>query len=380
MRKVFTAVNHFISPKEQTADFVELFFDLVFVYAITQVTTIVAHDLDIKHALQAALVFWMIWWAWTLFTASLNAANTRIAEIRLIVLLSTGVAFVMASSTSEAFSDGVLWFAVPYIIIRVLGIGLYFAVTASINQKKTASIVFGLISCIGFTFIIIGCSADPSQRMWWWLGAMFVDLVAAGIGGRIEGWNLHPKHFTERHGLIVIIALGESLIVAASAISGQERSQELLIVGSLAVLVTCLLWWSYFAWISEHLEQYFEQKTDDEKVRVGRDTFSIIHFPLIAGIIGMAVGFEKILGHPDELLSMPVAIALGGGYLFYMGFTGAAVWRASGMILIPRTILVSLAVLGVLLSVGQAQYLSLLIVSISLTMISLVEWKKCRHL
>jgi len=134
--KIFTPAKQLVSPHEQSADFVELFFDLVFVYAITRITSITAHQIDVEHILQSVLIFWLVWWAWTTFTSVLNNANTRLAEVRMIVLIATAVAFVMASFTSEAFGTGVIWFAVPYVIIRGIGIGLYIRVTASLHQNR----------------------------------------------------------------------------------------------------------------------------------------------------------------------------------------------------------------------------------------------------
>ena len=174
-------------------------------------------------------------------------------------LAATGVAFVMASYIGEAFSDQVLWFAIPYIIIRILGAGLYSRVAASLQEKHTALIIFIVISSLGLVCIYIGANVEPSQRIWWWLAAILLDIIAAFISGRLEGFRLFPKHFSERHGLIVIIALGESLIVAAAAVADQEQTIDLLYVGGLSVIITCLLWWSYFAWISEHLEEYFSK-------------------------------------------------------------------------------------------------------------------------
>ena len=378
-RQLFSPFHKLVSPHEQTADFVELFFDLVFVYAITQITAIMAHHLDVKHVVQSLIILWLIWWAWTLITASLNAANTRIAEVRVIALLATGVAFVMASSIGEAFDSGVMWFAVPYILIRLLGIGLYVIVTTSLNENRAPTRVFTLISSIGFVAILIGCFADPSHRIWWWSAAIVIDMLAVLISGQLEGWHLHPKHFSERHGLIIIIALGESLIVAASAVSGQERSQELIIVGGLAVIVTCLLWWNYFAWIAEHLEEYFSRKTGIDNVKTGRDIYSLIHFLLVAGIIGMAVGFEKILGHPYDEMNTSVAIALGVGYFLFAGFTALAVWRSNRLILLPRLVVLIFSVIAIAFSIGHPPYVALGIVAISLTLISIIEWTKCRH-
>jgi low temperature requirement protein LtrA len=380
MKKVFFSNKNLISPNEQGADFVELFFDLVFVYAITRITSFSAHGLDAVHLLQALLIFWLIWWGWTQFTWSLNAANTRISKVRMMVLIATGVAFIMASSVDEAFGPGVMWFALPYVIIRSIGILLYARVTYQTKAIRTRILAWSIPSIVGLIAVLIGAMADPSQRIWWWLTAIVFDMLAGYLAGRAEGWDLNPGHFAERHSLIVIIALGESLIVAAQAVSSQERTQELMIVGGLAVIVTCLLWWSYFSWINEHLEERLSRKSGKEQASLARDAYSILHFPLICGIIGVAVGFEKIMGHPYDPLSFSVAIALCVGYVFYVGFTAVSVWRASKLLLLPRIAILIFSSIGIALSINHPPYFALSIIVVSLILITFIEWKRCWHL
>jgi low temperature requirement protein LtrA len=295
-----------------------------------------------------------------------------------MVLIATGVAFVMASSVGEAFGDGVMWFAIPYVIIRTIGIGLYAGVTTGKDAPKR-TIAFATPSFIGLIAVMAGAFADPSIRIWWWLVAIGFDMLAGYLGGRAEGWDLKPGHFAERHGLIVIIALGESLIVAAHAISSQNRSQEIMVIGGLAVLVTCLLWWSYFSWIKEHLEEHLSDKSGPKQASIARDAYSFLHFPLIWGIIGVAVGFEKILGHPHDILNLPIAVALGGGYLFFVGFTAVSVWRLSGLLLLPRIAILIISMIGIAFSVGQPPYIALSIVAVSIFLIIVIEFSKCRH-
>lgn len=246
-----------------------------------------------------------------------------------MVLIATGVAFLMASSVSDAFGSGVLLFAMLYVVIRTIGIGLYIRVTSNLKGKGNPVIAFAIPSVFGLGAVLLGAFSNPSMRILWWLIAIAFDMLAGYLGGRAQGWNLKAKHFAERHGLIVIIALGESLIVAANAVSTQEGSQSLLIESVLVLLLMCLLWWSYFSWIHEHLEEHLSTKSGSEQATSARDAYSFMHFPLICGIIGIAIGFEKIMGHPNEVLSIPVAAALGGGFLFFVGFTALSVWRLS---------------------------------------------------
>lgn len=378
MRKIVFGNKNLVSPADQGADFVELFFDLVFVYAITRITSLTANNLTVENVLQSLLIFWLIWWAWTQYTWALNAANTKIAEVRLTVLIATGVAFVMASATDLAFTDGVLWFAVSYVAIRIIGLALYIRVSTNSNGHRSAVMGFALVSVTGLIAVLAGALVNPSLRIIFWSAAILLDLFAGFIGGRAEGWNLRAKHFAERHSLIVIIALGESLIVAATAVGGQELSKDIILAGGLAVIFTCLLWWSYFAWINEFLEENFSKKSGSDQAETGRDTYSFIHFLIICGIIGIAIGFEKILHHPHDPLPVPVAYALGTGYLLFICFSTAAVWRTSKVILLPRLFILFISLMGIVFSAGQSPLLILGIISISLGIINFLEWNKCR--
>ncbi|HNQ13878.1 MAG TPA: low temperature requirement protein A [Bacteroidia bacterium] len=366
------------SPAAQNADFVELFFDLVFVYAITNITAATAHHFDVKHVMQSVLTFWLIWWGWTQFTWALNAANTKIPGIRLVMLAATAVAFVMASSAGQSFSEGVLWFALPYIIIRAIGLLLYIRVSSSLAEHHAAVISFAIPSVLGLTAVLVGALVNPESRAMWWLAIILLDMVAAYIGGRAEGWNLHPSHFAERHGLIVIIALGESLIVSASAVSALELSAPVLLSGGLAVLITCLLWWSYFGWIFGHMEEHLAEKSGSKQASVARDVYSLMHFPLICGIIGISVGFEHILQFPNDLLAKPTAYAFCGGYVLFIGFSALSVWRSSKEVLLSRLIILVLTIAAVPLTVGKPSYGILGIIAISLLVLTLIEWKKIK--
>lgn len=379
MINILSPRKKLLSPNEQGADFVELFFDLVFVYAITRITSLTAHDLDMTHVLQSALVFWLIWWAWTQFTWSLNVANTKIAEVRLYVLIATVVAFLMATQVDQAFSSRVIWFVLPYIIIRLIGLVLYIRVTTSPDGKRSAAWVYTLISLTGLIAVLIGALVGPNLRIGLWIAAIVLDLLAASLGANVKALNVLPKHFAERHGLIVIIALGESLIVAAAAITGQEMSQDLMIAGGLAVLITGLLWWSYFAWIHEYIEESFSKKPEIKQTGYARDAYSFLHFPLIGGIIGIAIGFEKILHHPSDLLSQETAMALGIGVILFIASTAASLWRMSNLLLVPRLIILVISSVALALLVGHPPQYALGLFFISLILIVLIEWKYYKH-
>ena len=380
MRNIFKTQRSLSTPSEQSADFVELFFDLVFVYAITRITALTAHHLDIKHALQSILIFWLIWWGWTQFTWALNAAHTKLAEVRLFVLVATAVVFVMASSVNYAFTDGVAWFAVPYVLVRIIGLFLYVFATDRADGYREAVKTFAFLSVAGLIAVLIGMFVEPSLRAFVWFGAILLDMFAGYVGGKAEGWKLQAEHFVERHGLIVIIALGETLIVAASALSGLERTTELLAMGGLAVVITCLLWWSYFAWLREYMEHHLSiRKKGSDIAKTARDAFSFMHFAIICGIIGVAVGFEIILQHPQDLLSLPVALALIIGQVLFIGCSAASVWRTGKVLLKARILLVLLSSVGIALTIGYTPIYAFSVFALSMLLINILEWKKCHH-
>lgn len=362
-----------LSPENQGVTFVELFFDLVFVFAITQVTRETSHHLDAHGLLRGVLVFWLIWWGWTQFTWALNAADTNHHYVRVGTLISTGVAFVMAGSVYKAFVAGpaALWFAGSYVAVRTLGLGLYYQVVAANAGQRSAVAGFASLSVGGLAAVLVGGFVAPSLREWLWVGAIALDLVAAGIAGNRATWCLHAGHFAERHGLIIIIALGESLIVSGSALTSNTTS-ELMITGAVAVLITCLLWWTYFGWVHGVLERRLEAHTGEHRSRLGRDAFSFGYFPLVSGIIALAVGFEASF-HPAEYTVLQVSVAIGAGLTLFLVSTAAALWRAEGCVLWNRLIVLILTLLALTLSRASSPNQILSVACAGLALIVAIE-------
>lgn len=313
------------AQQEQSATFVELFFDLVFVYAVTQLTAFVIHDLTWSGVGHAALLFWLVWWSWTQFTWTLNPADTEHPTVRLTTLGATATAFFLAQAIPDAYGSAGMWFAVSYVVVRGLGLRLQSRVLASDQGSPTSWII---ASMPGLAMVLIGGFVAADVRVWFWLAALAFDLAAASVGGRRDMWPIAAEHFAERHGLIVIIALGESLIAAGVASSDVARTTGFAVTTAGAVVGTCALWWTYFGTLQPMLERRLADQAIVDRGVFARDVFSLWHAWVVAGVVGVAVAFEEAVAHPDEMLSSEAALALTLGAAMFLGGLAGAAWRS----------------------------------------------------
>jgi low temperature requirement protein LtrA len=327
------------SPDDQRVTFVELFFDLVFVFCITQVVHLLHGHVDAKSAGSALLVFWLVWWAWTQFAWALNAANTDHPRVELATLVATAIAFFLAVGIPGALGDEAIWFAMPYVAVRMVGLLVYHWVAWSDPAQRRAVRVFGLFSLGGLVMVVAGDVLGGTALYWCWSAAILLDLLAAGVGGQLDGWNLHPEHFAERHGLIVIIALGETLIVAAAGLVDAPRTLEVVTTAVMAVGVTCALWWTYFPNAKPACEHAIAARQGSARSCLARDVFSVLHFPMLCGIVAMAVVTEQALAHPALPLDGSLRAAFAAGLVLFVGGTGVALWRATGRVLVWRALI-----------------------------------------
>lgn len=365
-----------VSPDDQKVTFVELFFDLVFVFCVTQVVGLLHDGLDGVHIGQAVLVFWLVWWAWTQFTWALNAADTTHPLVGLGTLLATALAFFMAVAIPRAFEGGGIWFAVPYVAVRTFGLGLYGWVASADPSHRAAVRTFALVSVGGLAAVLVGGFVDDSTRYAFWGLAILLDVIAATIGAQSESWNLHPEHFAERHGLFVIIALGETLIVAAGGIAGNGWSPQLVAVAVLAVATTCALWWTYFAVAKPGLDRALESVRGAALSEMARDVFSLYHFPMLCGVILYAAAVEEAIVHPVAPFDDATRLALAAGIALFAGGMVAATWRARRRLLAPR-LLLTLATGGALAAMPGLRPVPALSIAFA-GMVAVAAWEQIR--
>ena len=357
----------------QSVTFVELFFDLVFVFAITQLTVLTAHHLTPDGILRSILLGWIIWWAWTQFTWTLNPADTTHPIVRIVTLAATGAALVMAASVPRAFADDALWFAAPYLLVRVLGLGLQIMVDLERRGDHAGVFRWVSLSSIGLVLVLIGALVDPTVRPWVWLVAVLADLVSAVIAGHNTTWDLNPAHLSERHALFVIIALGESIIVAGTAVADDERSRALASAAAAAIVVASLLWWTYFGWLKDALEHGYASAPPERNGPLARDAFSVGHFPLIGGIVGFAVALEEIGLHPNDPAPAAVLASLGIGVSLFVASSAVALRLCGGPLLVPRLAILPVMLVGLVIAAPMAPVWPLTVVALALLAIVLIE-------
>lgn len=361
------------SPENQSATFVELFFDLVFVFAVTQVVGLLHDGLSWASVGRAVLVFWLVWWAWTQFTWTLNAADTTHTWVELGTLAATAAAFFMAIALPNAFAERALGFAIAYVLVRAIGLAFQLWVAWADPPQRSAARTFALVSLGGLVAVLVGALVGGAALPWLWGLAILLDIAAAATGGQAEGWNLRPEHFAERHGLFVIIALGETLIVAASGVTGAAWTGDLMAVAGLAVATTCALWWSYFPRAKPALEHALASRRGAEQSRLARDAFSLLHFLMLCGVVAYAFVVEEAVAHPDEPLPLAARLALALGLALFVGGMAVAIQRATRHLLVPRIMLTVLTAVAVIAMAGVVPWVTLGIGFIGVALIASLE-------
>lgn len=215
------------------------------------------------------------------------------------------------------------------LLVCVLGLTIYlWVVSANPTQQKSGRI-FTIISIGGLATVLIGALIGGTLQLWLWGLAIALDVGAAAIGTQLEGLSLHPEHFSERNGLFIIIALGESLIVTAGGVADSLDTNEILPIAFLTVAITGALWWSYFPRTKPLINQAVESGYGSDQVRLAPDVFILLHFPMVCGIVTYAVAIEEVVAHPDEPLSLTGRAALATGILLFVGGMAVAVYRAT---------------------------------------------------
>ena len=304
----------------------ELFFDLVFVLALTQCTALMATTPTWEGLARGLLILGVMWWSWVGYAWLTSVVDPEEGSVRLAIFAAMAALLVVALCVPEAFDDSALLFASAYAVVRAAHIALF--LVASREDPALRRSVTGLAAstAIGVGLLVAASFADGRLQGGLWALALLLDM-----GGPLlidtEGWKLAPSHFAERHGLIVLIALGES-IVAIGVGSEAGVDAGVVVAAVLGVAVAAALWWLYFDVVALVAERRLTNAAEGrERNEVARDSFSYLHFPMVAGIVLLALGLKKTLADVDGSLTTVPALATLGGTAVYLLAHVAFRWR-----------------------------------------------------
>ena len=299
----------------------ELFFDLVFVFAFTRVTESIAADTSWRGLGRGVLIFAMLWWAWGAYAWLTNSVRTDDGPSRLVLLGSMAAMLVVALAVPDAFGDGGTAFALGYLVVIILH-AVLFSLAADSPTDAARGIRRLAPTNLGSALLLIGAAlSDGWPQTALWIVAVTTTFAGPFLTG-VADFTIRPAHFVERHGLIVIIALGESIVAVGAAES--HHVDWTLAAGALATMALISgLWWAYFDGEAHEAEHALRQVDGGERSRMARDVYSYLHIPLVLGVVLAALGTKKTLQHSDEDLTTVAALALGGGVALFFAALGA---------------------------------------------------------
>jgi len=295
----------------------ELFFDLVFVFALTQVTGFLAANDTGVGLLRGTLLFSVLWWAWAAYAWLTNTVDPEEGAVRLVVFASAGAMLIVALATPTAFGTDALVFGIAYFIVRALHLVLYSIASRDDPELHAAVLRFAPSAMIGPSLLIIASFFDGPVQIGLWVAALSIEF-AGTLLGRGRGWRLSPAHFVERHGLIIIIALGESIVSIGVGAAGLPLDAPLIAAALLGMVVAASLWWSYFDWVVFVSQARLTEARGVERATLARDLYTYLHLPMVFGIALFALGMKETLRHLDEPLAIVPAVGLCGGLALYM--------------------------------------------------------------
>jgi low temperature requirement protein LtrA len=295
----------------------ELFFDLVFVLAITQCTALMAHHPSWSGLVQGLLVLGMLWWAWVGYSWLTSVLNPEEGVVRLVMFGAMAALLVVSLCVPEAFGELGLVFALAYGAVRIAHIGLFMLASPDDDQLRHSVLGLALSTTVAVTLLVAASHFDGMAQGALWALALLLDMAGAYFSDS-GGWKLVPGHFAERHNLIVIIALGESIVAIGVGAAGALT----LGIGAAAVLGVALsaaMWWIYFDVVAiVSARRLVEAEVGEVQNEMARDSYSYLHLLMVGGTVLVALGLKKTIGHFDEHLDYVVAFALLGGVAIYL--------------------------------------------------------------
>jgi low temperature requirement protein LtrA len=303
--------------EEERVTPLELFFDLVFVLALTQCTALMATHPTWEGLAQGMLVLGVLWWSWTGYAWLTSVVDPEEGAVRIAMFAAMAAFLLVAICVPEAFDSLALEFALAYGAVRGAHIALFLLASRDDPALRRSTVGLAGGTAIGVGLLIAASFFDGLAQAAIWSLALLLDMSEPYFFGS-AGWRLVPRHFAERHGLIIIIALGES-IVAIGVGAEAHLTAGIATAAVLGVALAAMLWWVYFDVVALVSARRLARTPEgQEQNELARDSYSYLHFPMVAGIVLVAVALKKTLAHVDDPLAVVPAFALLGGVAFYL--------------------------------------------------------------
>jgi low temperature requirement protein LtrA len=353
-------------PQEQRVTPLELFLDLVFVLAITQVTGYVSHDPTWSRLFEGLAILAVAWWVWSAYAWLGNTAGSDEGLARVVLMAAAAGMLIASLAVPHAFGSDALLFGIAILVVRMIHLGAYALIARSRGDSDLVAVVSGLAQSVlpASVVLVIAGTQDGLAQALLWAAALTVDYGGLAVRGT-RGWSVQPGHFAERHGLIIIIALGESVVSLGVASSGIELTAGVITAALLGIAVVAAMWWAYFDVVALVAERRLRAAEPHARVLMARDSYTYLHLPMVAGIVVFAVGVKLTLAHPGAELDAVPAVALCGGVGLYLLALSTFKRRNIGSFNYPR--LVATAVLA-----GLAPLATVLPALLSLALVATV--------
>ena len=295
----------------------ELLFDLVFVFAFTQVTTLLTNHSTWEGLGQALLIMTALWWAWAAYAWLTNTIDAEVGPVLAAMFVAMGAMFMAALAVPGAFGEDGVVFGVAFLIANLMQTALY-ALGAG-GDRQLLSAIRRVVPwvLVGSALILLAGFFDGGLQAALWIAAL-----AVGFGGpafvSLEGWRVQPRHFVERHGLIVIIAIGESLVAVGLGARGERLHADVIVASLLGLLVAMSFWLAYFDFFTIRGRQLLDERSGEQRIAIARDIYTYLHLPMVAGIVLFAFAVKSALKHLGDELGTIEALSLCGGSALYL--------------------------------------------------------------
>jgi low temperature requirement protein LtrA len=353
MSEQLAEVEHRVTP-------FELFFDLVFVFGFTEVTTLLREDPTWHGLGRGLLALTVLWWAWAAYAWLTNELDPNRGPVLAAMLVSTGAMFLAALAVPGAFGDDRFLFAVSFVVVLGMWVVLYALAARGTPDLLGAILRTAPWAVAGGLLVLAGAFVGSEARPWLWLLAVVAGFIGPLLTP-VDGWRVHPAHFAERHGLIIIIAVGESLVAIGLSARNTGLGAAVIFAVLLGLAIAASMWLAYFDFVAVSLQQLLVRRQGEERVRLARDAYSYLHLPMIVGIVVSAFALRVAVEHPHARLHTVPAVALClGSTVYLLGYIGLQLRVVHGLTLgRPAAALAFAAILPAVLAVPALAALAL---------------------